>query len=239
MTNQIEDLEFENARNKARTFGSGVYVGGVLAATALFIAFVLTAFPEDAYFSRAIMTVAGLAVGCSMLAFPYALHHWIVEKQHRQTATVLYYAEMVFIAINTIVSFVTLLAKVTGYTAPAWAVLYEPFSILSIIYVIFAWGTIMNTDPEARRKQKKREYEQTRQTIIEDLKIEYLRSAEGRVDIAQEARDEIMQGNVERKTKSFFGKSVEPGALANQLFVQKEATTEGTKVAEKFRGKRA
>lgn len=235
MSTQMEDREFEDARNKARTFGGSVYVGGVLAATALFITFVLTAFPKDAYASRAIMTVAGLAVGCSMLAFPYALHHWAIEKKHRNTTTILYYIEMIFIAVNTIVSFVTLLAKVTGYTAPEWAVLYEPFSILSIIYVIFAWGTIFNTDPEARMKQKKREYEQTRRGIIEDLKLEYLTSSEGRVDVAREAQEEIRRSDDARKDRSFFGNSAQPGILAQPPFVKKEATTEQPDLGESFR----
>ncbi len=220
MTMQFEDKEFESKRGTARTFGGGVYVGGVIAATALFISFVLTAFPEDAYLTRIIMTAAGLAVGCSMLAFPVALHNWAVEQKHRLTTQILYYIEMVFISVNTIVSFVTMLSKATGYTAPNWAVLYEPFSILSIVYVVFAWGTIFNTDPDSRSKQKKREYEQTRRGIIEEIKLEYLKSSEGRMDIAREAQEEIMRSNVERKTKSFFdaGVAVDP----QKGFVPKE-----------------
>ena len=235
MTMQMEDREFEKKRDNARTFGGGVYVGGVLAATALFISFVLTAFPSDAYFSRIIMTISALGVGTSMLAFPYALHNWIIEEKHRKVATALYYVEMAFISINTFVSFVTLLAKMTGYTPPQWAVLYEPFAILSVVYVVFAWGTIFNQDPESQRKRKKREYEETRRAIIEDIKLEYLKSEEGRLDIAREAQEEIMRGDAERKTKSFFGGAAKPGVLADHLFEKKQSTVEQPKSGETFR----
>lgn len=234
MSTNFDEKEYQEARASARTFGGGVYVGGVLAATALFISFVLTAFPSDAYLSRVIMTIAGLAVGGSMLAFPVALHNWAIERRHRKITTILYYIEMVFIGVNTIVSFVTLLAKVTGYTAPEWAVLYEPFSVLSIIYVIFAWGTIFNADPEARAKQKQREYGQIRRAKIEDLKLEYLQSSEGRQDIALEAQEEIRKGNAERKVQSFFGNGNQPSALADRLFIPKEMTVPEVKPPQSF-----
>lgn len=230
MMNNQDDKDFQSARNHARTFGGGVYTGGVLAATALFISFVLTAFPSDAYLTRVIMTIAGLMVGCSGLAFPYALHNWAVEKTHRLVTTILYYGEMVFIGVNTIVSFVTLLAKVTGYEAPNWTILYEPFSILSIIYVIFAWGTVFNMDPHSRMEQKKREYEQTRRGIIEDTKLEYLQSMEGRRDIAREAQEEIMRLDAQRRNNSFFGNQdlvIDP----NKGFVKKEQAVTYTRPA--------
>ena len=207
MTNQSQnqqDREFEEARSNARNFGGGVYVGGVVAATALFISFVLTAFPEDAYLSRVIMTVAGLAVGCSMLAFPYALHNWTIEKRHRQVTTWLYYIEMIFIGVNTIVSFVNLLAQVTGYAAPEWAILYEPFSVLSIIYVIFAWGTIFRMDPQARIKQQEREYDEEFRLKVAETKLEYLKSREGRLDVAAAAQQEIKAAMQSRQARPFF-----------------------------------
>jgi len=224
-----EDKEFEKSRQTARSFGGSVYVGGVIAATMLFITFVLTAFPQDAYFSRVIMTIAGLAVGASMLAFPIALHNWTIEKKHRQITTWLYYAEMLFIGVNTVVSFVNLLAQVTGYAAPEWAVLYEPFSVVSIIYVIFAWGTIFLTDPEARNRQKQREYEQTRRTIIEDVKLEYLKAPEGRADIARQAQLEIAEHARNAQNKSFFQ---EPSAPS---WIIKESTVEQPKSGDSFR----
>lgn len=204
MTIQTQDKEFEDARNNARNFGGTVYVGGVVAASALFIAFVLTAFPKEAYLSRVIMTVAGAAVGASMLAFPYALHNWTIEKKHRKITIWLYYIEMIFIGVNTVVSFVNLLARVTGYAAPEWAILYEPFSVGSIIYVIFAWGTIFLTDPESRIKQQKREYDQTFKEQVSQTKLEYLASPEGRMDVAAEARIEIQAAAENRQSKPFF-----------------------------------
>lgn len=198
------DTEFEQGRQNARNFGGTVYVGGVLAATMLFITFVLTAFPQNAYFSRIVMTIAGLAVGTSMLAFPVALHNWTVEKKHRQIATWLYYIEMIFIAVNTIVSFVNLLAKVTHYAAPEWAVLYEPFSVVSIIYVIFAWGTIFLTDPQSKTKQMQREYKETFDTQVAQTMVDYLKSPEGRRDIALAAQDKIRTQAQENQPRSFF-----------------------------------
>src|SRR5690349_14863267 len=150
----------EDKSGGAKIFSSAVYIGGVLAATVLFITFVLTAFPADAYFTRFIMTAAGVAVGCSMLAYPYALEHWAITKKHRLITAIAYYLEMGFIAVNTIVSFVNLLAKYAHYTAPQWTVLYEPFSILSLIYVVASWGTVFLTDPSARRKAQAREFQE-------------------------------------------------------------------------------
>ena len=66
----------------AKIFAACVYVGVVLAASTLFISFVLTAFPADAYLSRGIMVVAGLMIGASSIAFPVALHSWTIEKSH-------------------------------------------------------------------------------------------------------------------------------------------------------------
>ncbi len=221
-----QDTEFENGRTNARNFGGVVYVGGVVAATMLFITFVLTAFPSNAYFSRVIMTVAGLMVGGSMLAFPVALHNWTVEKRHRQIATVLYYLEMLFIAVNTIVSFVTLLSKVTDFATPEWALLYEPFSVVSIIYVIFAWGTIFLTDPQARAKQQDREYKLTRDSLIAQTKLEYLKSPEGRDEIAEAARNEIIRHQMEGEPQSFFKN-------APKKWVVNEANTETTPTIER------
>lgn len=142
------------------TFSGVVYTGAVLAATTLFISFVLTAFPSDAYSSRFIMVIAGLLVGASMLAFPTALHNWAVEKTHRRVAIGLYYGEMAIIALNTVVSFAALLYKYAQTPLPAWIVWYEPLSIFSIVYVIVAWGTIRLTDPAAKQKAREQQAEQ-------------------------------------------------------------------------------
>lgn len=204
--NENEENLYEQQREKARTFSSAVYVGGVLAATLLFISFVLTAFPQNAYLTRVIMVIAGLFVGASMLAFPYALNNWIFEKNHRKTTIILYYIEMVFITVNTIVSFVNLLAKVANYAAPEWAVLYEPFSVVSIVYVIFAWGTIMHNDPRDKIQQEKREYQQKRDRLISEKKLKYLESEEGLQDIALSAQREIQESSLAAENKSFFPK---------------------------------
>lgn len=208
MTIQTQDKEFEDARNNARNFGGTVYVGGVVAATALFIAFVLTAFPSNAYLSRTIMTVAGAAVGASMLAFPYALHNWAIEKNHRKTTIWLYYIEMIFIGVNTVVSFVNLLARVTNFAAPEWAILYEPFSVCSIIYVIFAWGTIFLTDPQSLIKQQEREYVENFKSGVAQTKLEYLKSPEGRRDVAAAAQEEIRAAAESRQMKPFFSEPI-------------------------------
>lgn len=71
----------------AMTFAAVVYIGVVLAATTLFISFVLTAFPPDAYLSRIVMVIAGLLIGASSVAFPVALHTWTFEKGHRMWTT--------------------------------------------------------------------------------------------------------------------------------------------------------
>jgi hypothetical protein len=217
-----DEIQFEDNRNNARNFGGGVYVGGVIAATMLFITFVLTAFPKDAYFSRVIMTGAGLAVGASMLAFPYALHNWAFEKKHRKTTVILYYLEMLFIAINTIVSFVNLLAVVTGYNAPAWAILYEPFSIVSIIYVIFAWGTIFLSDPQSKTKQAEREYDETFKQEVARVKLDFLQSQQGREAIAEAAKREINEASASSLADDFF---------QTVTTSRKEATTSSPKLS--------
>lgn len=207
---ETKDQEYEKNRGNSRLFAGAVYAGGVVAVTAIFISFVLTAFPPNAYVSRIIMIAAGLMVGGSMLCFPFALHNWAVEATHRLIATCLYYGEMLFIAVNTVVSFVTLLARVTGYNAPEWAILYEPFSVLSIIYVICAWGTIFLTDPSSKTKQEERQYEIKRNRMISKTKLEYLEAPEGRADIALAAQAEILAAEASRQPKSFFDAGAKP-----------------------------
>jgi magnesium-transporting ATPase (P-type) len=186
-----ENIQRNKNLSNARSFGSVVYIGGVLAATTLFISFVLTAFPADAYFSRLVMTVAGTAVGASMLAFPVALHNWIITQQHRKWGVPLYYGEMLIIAVNTVVSFVSLLAEYTGYAAPEWVILYEPFSVMSIIYTVFAWGTIFLTDPEAQRRALNDQFNEDYETEVAKTKLEFVKSAQGRAAILKAANEEI------------------------------------------------
>src|SRR5689334_10866076 len=98
--NYVHD-RFERGRAIAVTFGALVYAGVVAAATVLFISFVLEAFPPNAYFSRFIMSLAGILIGGSMLAFPVALHNWAVHGTHRKVTAALYYGEIFLIGVNT------------------------------------------------------------------------------------------------------------------------------------------
>jgi magnesium-transporting ATPase (P-type) len=176
----------EKSRNNARTFGGIVYTGGTIAATILFMTFVLSAFEPDQYLTRIIMIIASLAVGSSMLAFPVAMHNWIVTKDHRFWGTILYYGEMVLIAVNTVVSFIMLL----GMDIP-WAKQYEPFSVASIIYTVFAWGTIFLIDPQHKEYADEQDNETDRRKSVEAIKKQFIKTEEGRTLIAQMAAAEI------------------------------------------------
>jgi hypothetical protein len=187
----VSQEEFEKGRDQAIAFAWLVYGGVVVAATTLFISFVLSAFPPDAYFSRIVMTAAGFMIGLSMIAFPFALHKWAVEKEHRSWTVRLYYGEMFFVAVNTFVSFVTLLAKNAGYNAPEWAILYEPFSILAIVYTLAAWGTVFLKDPRHKSVVKGLEAMQSFEDKVADKLVEFVDSIEGRQAIQRAAESKI------------------------------------------------
>lgn len=186
-----EKSEFEKGRAGAMTFGGLVYAGVVVAATTLFVSFVLTAFPSNAYFSRLVMIVAGLLIGASMVAFPYALHTWAISGKHRQVTIALYYGEMAIIALNTVVSFAALLFEYAQIVLPDWILWYEPFSIISIVYTLFAWGTIFLTDPAAKAKAKELEADQEFARLVAEKKMEFLNSLEGEDAIMAAASAEI------------------------------------------------
>jgi hypothetical protein len=214
----------------AKFFAGAVYVGVVLAATTLFISMVLSAFAADAYFSRAVMSVAGLMIGASMLAFPVALHAWAVEAKHHLVTTVLYYVEMLFIAVNTIVSFLVLLGSNTGYVVPEWAMMYEPFSVGAIVYTLAAWGTVFLLDPSHKRLQKSREAHERFQDKVSAKEMEFLDSVEGEEAVMTAAMAKIAERYDASKfssDKKHFGKASEP-ALADQLFTKKEAEAKAT-----------
>jgi hypothetical protein len=189
----VNSEKYEEGRNQAVTFAWLVYGGVVIAATTLFISFVLSAFSPEAYFSRGVMTVAGVLVGASMIAFPFALHKWAVEATHRKWTVALYYGEMCFVAVNTFVSFVTLLAKNAGYNPPEWAVLYEPFAILAIIYTLAAWGTVFLKDPRHKSTIKGLQAMQNFEDRISDKLVEFVDSVEGRQAIQRAAEGKIEQ----------------------------------------------
>lgn len=221
----IDKSEFEQGRTRAVVFGGFVYFGVVIAATTLFISFILTAFPETAYFSRFVMVIGGLMIGGSMLAFPVALHTWALAGTHRTVTIALYYGEMAIIALNTVVSFAALLFKFAGADLPQWIAWYEPFSIISIIYTLFAWGTIFLTDPAAKAKQKQLQAEQDFQTKIADKMTEYLDSIEGEQKVLEAANAEIEKRFQARTTeKQHFGAA--RAIPAEVPFVKKQAETE-------------
>jgi len=193
-TIEQKNKEYNNGRNVAMFVAGSVYIGVVLAVTVLFVSFVLSAFPEKAYASRLIMTVAGLLVGGSMISFPIAIHLWTVEKWHRTTTIILYFLELVIIAVNTIVAFAHLLAKNAGLASPEWVVLYEPFSIGAIVYTLFAWGTVFLMDPSHKRKAKELQNEEKLAQAVANKEAEFLESIEGE-DVIQE----IAEQNIREK----------------------------------------
>jgi len=186
-----QETEFMRGRGLAVTFGGIVYVGVVLAASTLFINFILSAFPDKAYFSRFVMVVAGVIIGLSALAFPVALHNWAISGLHRKVTIALYFGEMAIIAVNTLVSFGALLAKYAGATLPEWIALYEPFTILGMIYTLAAWGIVFLTDPLATAKAKDLKAEQVYRARISDKRLEWLDSIEGEIAIQQAAELDI------------------------------------------------
>lgn len=183
--------EFQQNRKAAMTFGGIVYTGVVIAATTLFISFILLAFPNNAYLTRAIMVIAGLLVGGSMIAFPVALHNWAVSGNHRGAAIALYYGEMVIIALNTVVSFAALLFKFNGGTLPDWIAWYEPISIISIVYTLFAWGTIFLLDPYIKQRAKELDTQVKFNNKVAEKLDEYLDSVEGEDAVIRVAEDKI------------------------------------------------
>jgi hypothetical protein len=189
-SNHVMD-KYEKGRSIAIGFAVVVYLGVVVAATVLFISFVLEAFPEDAYFSRFIMSLAGALVGGSALAFPIALHNWAVQGWHRKITAGLYYGEIFIIGVNTIVAFSHLLAKNADRTPAEWVLLYEPFSIFAIIYTLFAWGTVFLTDPVAAAKDTEIANHQDFVKRIARKKKEFLDSIEGEDVIIAAASEEI------------------------------------------------
>ena len=186
-----EQTQFERDRQGSMNFGGTVYVGVVLAATTLFISFILTAFPENAYFSRVVMVIAGLLIGGSMMAFPVALHNWAISGTHRTVTTWLYYGEMGIVALNTIVSFASLLGKYSGYIVPEWIAMYEPFTIVSIVYTLAAWGTVFQLDPMAKAKAQDLKAEQAFRARVSQKKLEFLDSIEGEEAVLRVAQQDI------------------------------------------------
>ena len=228
--NKKPQSEFEKGRFGAMMFAGAVYIGVVIAVSTLFISFVLGAFDEKAYFQKSVMTIAGLLIGGSMLAFPYALHMWAISGRHRTVTTVLYFGEIFVIAVNTLVSFSSMLATAQGTALPEWVSLYEPFTILGAVYTLVAWAIVFTTDPAAKITENARAAEQTFNTRVSNKKLEFLDSIQGEDAIMAVALADIAESfNPDRfsKEKKNFGtaktKPAEP-ALAEQLFTKKQSS---------------
>lgn len=224
----MNSQEKEYKPEGAKTFGAMVYVGVAVACTTLFISFVLTAFPQNAYLSRIVMTLAGMLVGASMLAFPVAMHNWTVEKNHRKWTTILYYLEMVFVVVNTVVAFLKLLSINTGYAMPEWAVLYEPFSVAAIVYTLFAWGTVFLLDPEHKRTQKAREADQRFEDALSEKMLEFVESEQGEdvvIQIATQRANERYSVDKYTTHKKHFGTKKNGSIPAPAVFTEKQAVS--------------
>ena len=209
----------------AKIFAGVVYVGVVMAASTLYISFVLQAFPADAYLSRAIMTLAGILIGASAIAFPVALHSWTIERNHHAWTTGFYYGEILFLAMNTVVAFMSLLSRNAGYAAPAWAIMFEPFSIMAIIYTLGSWGTVFILDPEHKRTQMDRQLKDDFETEVAKKRLEFVRSVEGENAIAAFASNDIQNLLANRGNgKTHFGAPLE--VTANKPFEVKQADVE-------------
>ena len=222
----------------AQIFASVVYIGVVMAVTTLFISFVLSAFPHNAYLSRVVMTIAGLLMGASSIAFPVALHTWTFEKIHRRVTIAFYYGEVAIMAVNAVTSFMNLLSR-NGKTAiPEWALLYEPFSVGTIVFTLLAWGTIFLFDPEHKRIQKDREDEVRRlskereaqdrfDNALAEKELEFVNSIEGEQQVALVVSERIRAkydvGKYSTEKKHFGVSSGYVPAPAS--FVKKEATS--------------
>lgn len=219
----------------AKTFASLVYVGVVVSVSTLYISFVLTAFPPNAYLSRAVMSLAGLLVGASAIAFPIALHTWTIEKNHHNWTTAFYYGEIAIMAINTVVSFMTLLSQNNNYVPPEWATLYEPFSVGAIVYTLFAWGTVFLLDPEHKAIQQDRQFKSNYEKEISNKKMEYLQSIEGADSIALAANEDIQEIlRQQRNGKKHFGSVPTTAQNNSQIgFRPNNADTELIELREK------
>lgn len=226
--------EYQAQRNYARIFAGIVYTGVVVAATTLFISFVLTAFPANAYFSRFVMTIAGVLIGSSAIAFPFALHTWAISDTHRKVTIALYYGEMGIIAINTIVSFSVLLAKYTGITIPEWVWLYEPFSVIAIVYTLGAWGTVFLLDPEAQARNNEKKAQERFNRKVSDKMLEFLDSLEGEDAILAAAQSKIEKqfgsSNFDNTPKHFGSQKGIPVEIPATR--RNEASTEQAKLAD-------
>jgi hypothetical protein len=176
------------------------------------------------------MVVGGLLIGASSIAFPIALHTWTIEKNHRAWTTLFYYGEVGIMAVNTVVAFMSLLSKNTGYVAPEWALLFEPFSVAAIVYTLFAWGTTFLLDPAHKRTQQSRQLKDEYESEVAKKRMEFLHSIEGEQTIAAAAAADIQTMlSEQRNGKKHFGKQ-EVAVNPEVGFVPKQVTTPAVQI---------
>jgi hypothetical protein len=165
-----------------------------------------------------------------------ALHLWAITKKHRMWTTILYYAEMLIIAINTVVSFVNLLAKYSNYQSPEWAVLYEPFSVASIVFTVFAWGTVFLLDPDHQLKANERDADTRFAAKIAKKRDEFIESAEGEDLVVQITTADVMArydpARYAQGKKHFGTGKVEVAVDPEKGFVKKEEIANFSKPQE-------
>lgn len=110
------------------------------------------------------------------------------------------------IGVNTLVSFSVLLATYAGWIIPEWISLIEPFTILAVVYTLFAWGTVFQTDPLAQAQAKKLSNIQALETMVADRIGEYLHTDAGEDKIKEHADRQIEQlMSVERYSQKTWG----------------------------------
>lgn len=182
-----ENEQNDNARNNAVLWANIVYYAAVVFSVVIFINFVLNAFPEDAYFLRGVMVLAGGAVGCSALAFPYALHNWAIDGSHKKWAKIFYYGEIGIIGLNIVVGFASLLQKHAGWVVPEWIVWFEPLSVLQVVYTILAWGTLFQLDPISESKAQRQRNKIAFENAIEKKVQEKIKAGDFDAEIENHA----------------------------------------------------
>lgn len=193
-TVEERNREYSKGRGLAMGVSAFVYVGGVGVVTLMFISFVLLAFPPEAYFSKFIMTIGGLLIGGSMIAFPIALHKWTVERTHRAVTIFLYFLELLIVGMNTITSFIVLMSKFGGSVqTPGWVAFYEPLSIGAIVYTIAAWGLIWLLDPEHKRRAKDLQNQEKFEQKVAEQEEAFLDSPQGEDAIMAVAELRILE----------------------------------------------
>jgi hypothetical protein len=101
-----------------------------------------------------------------------------------------------------------MLSKFANYAAPEWVVMYEPFSVASIIYTIFAWGTVFLLDPDHKLHAQEQDAEARYNQKIAVKREEFIDSVEGEDMIEEIARMDAMNRFAPtnyKKGKKHFG----------------------------------